>query len=706
MTDELLDLGGTWLAHPAEGDLHQRFVDPDFADAGWAKVAVPGHWRSCPELSDEDGPILYRHRFSAPPGGEGRRRFLVYEGVFYDADHWLDGAYLGATEGYFAPHSFEVTDALASGGDHVVAVELACAPQRDRTSKRLITGVFSHWDCLDSRWNPGGIWRPVRVVETGPVRLASMSAVCVEATEERGRLRLRLSLDAQVGKAPHEVTLVARLSGPGVALDARREHTAAAGPNELEWTLEVDRPPLWWPRRLGKQPLCTLDLAVEVGGVESDRRMVTTAFREVRLDRWVLHVNGERMFVMGSNHAPTRMELGEATSDEIARDVDLALAANLDMLRVHAHVARPELYEAADRAGLLLWQDFPLQWGYARGIRKQAVRQAGEMVRLLGHHPSIALWCAHNEPFAVDLDPGAPLSPTAVGKAAVTMVAPTWNKNLLDRGVRRALQRADGSRPVNPHSGVFPGASSPGTDTHFYFGWYHGHMADMPALLRAWPRAARFVSEFGAQAVPPAADFVDPDRWPDLDWERLAERHACQKGFFDRHVPPGDFRSFEAWREATQAYQAALVQLQVEDLRRLKYRPTGGFLQFCFADALPAVTWSVLDHARNEKAGYGALRDACRPVLPMVDPRNGDVHVVSERRERLERAVVEVVTASGGVRRWAGDVEADAVTWIGRLDEVPSSGTLRAVLSHPDVGEVVNEYGDELLRRVAERTSD
>ena len=41
----------------------------------------------------------------------------------------------------------------------------------DRTAKRNITGVFEHWDCLDPDWNPGGIWRPVRVDETGPVRI-------------------------------------------------------------------------------------------------------------------------------------------------------------------------------------------------------------------------------------------------------------------------------------------------------------------------------------------------------------------------------------------------------------------------------------------------------------------------------------------------------------------------------------------------------
>ena len=40
----------------------------------------------------------------------------MLDGVFYTSDVWLDGTYLGDTEGYFFPHAFEVTDALAAAG--------------------------------------------------------------------------------------------------------------------------------------------------------------------------------------------------------------------------------------------------------------------------------------------------------------------------------------------------------------------------------------------------------------------------------------------------------------------------------------------------------------------------------------------------------------------------------------------------------------
>ena len=76
------------------------------------------------------------------------------------------------------------------------------------------------------------------------------------------------------------------------------------------------------------------------------------------------------------------------------------MTAGLDALRVQAHIATDDLYTAADELGVVLLQDFPLQWGYGRHIRREAVRQAREAVAALGHHPSIIQWCAHDEPVA------------------------------------------------------------------------------------------------------------------------------------------------------------------------------------------------------------------------------------------------------------------------------------------------------------------
>ena len=275
------------------------------------------------------------------------------------------------------------------------------------------------------------------------------------------------------------------------------------------------------------------------------------------------------------------------------------------------------------------------------------------------------------------------------------LLLPSWNKDVLDRSVARAL-RSDPTRPVVAHSGVPPGPLREGTDTHLYFGWYLGAMADMAGVLRRWPRLARFVSEFGAQAVPDSAAFMEPRRWPDLDWDRLAARHNLQKQHFDRLVPPDEYAAFDDWRAATQAYQAALIQLQVEDLRRLRFRPTGGFLQFCFADGHPGVTWSVLDDQRLPKTGLAALTAACRSVLPMVDPRTGHVHVANELRTSFADAEIEV-RIGDRVWRFGGDLAADSLAYVGRIETPAGATGIDVVVRQDKLGELANRYGAVLL---------
>src|SRR3954463_10663751 len=121
----LIDLDGTWRAHEGTGDLAKAFAEPTFADGTWAPIEVPGHWRSTPEFGECDGPVLYRRTFGSAGVARGDRRFLELDGCFYYGDVWLDGDYLGATEGYFHPHAFDVTNHLAERDEHVLAIEVA-----------------------------------------------------------------------------------------------------------------------------------------------------------------------------------------------------------------------------------------------------------------------------------------------------------------------------------------------------------------------------------------------------------------------------------------------------------------------------------------------------------------------------------------------------------------------------------------------------
>ncbi|HEY3485665.1 MAG TPA: hypothetical protein VGK49_09785, partial [Ilumatobacteraceae bacterium] len=326
-------------------------------------------------------------------------------------------------------------------------------------------------------------------------------------------------------------------------------------------------------------------------------------------------------------------------------------------------------------------------WGYARSVRRQAVAQARAAVDQLGHHPSIVLWTAHNDPAAVAVGVEGDTPRSRLRYIAAHQL-PSWNKSVLDRWVKRSFEKADPTRPTVPHSGVLPHLPQlDGTDSHFYFGWYHGEVRDLDELAAKVPRVMRFVSEFGAQAVPESADFVDTTNWPDLDWDVLTERHGLQKWVFDDRVPPESFATFDEWRKATQVYQAELLRHHIETLRRLKYRPTGGFCLFALNDAAPMVSWSLLDHERVPKLAWDVVVRACAPLLVVADrppdfvaPGDRvalDVHVVNDLRQSISPAVVEVVASwPGGEERWwfGGDVPADDCVKVGRIDlEVPDT---------------------------------
>ena len=128
-------------------------------------------------------------------------------------------------------------------------------------------------------------------------------------------------------------------------------------------------------------------------------------------------------------------------------------------------------------------------------------------------------------------------------------------------------------------------------------------------------------------------------------------------------------------------------EISTDDVSRSPVQaPTGGFVQFQFADSAPRVSWSVLDHERRPKLGLGALALACAPVIVVADRlpaavRPGDafaldVHVVSDlRRPLADLTCSATLSWPGGAHRWrfAGSVPPDACARIGTLQiELPT----------------------------------
>ncbi|MGI9602850.1 MAG: glycoside hydrolase family 2 protein [Acidimicrobiales bacterium] len=680
-----VELSGTWLAHLADDHLRRDVPDAGLDESDWHEVSVPDHWRNWPAFADNDAPIFLRHHFDLDDVEDGQRTFLRFDGVAYQGDVWLDGDYLGATEGYFFPHAFEITDLAEARSDHVLTVEVSCPPVGDPSARRTLMGALQHSPFVSRSWNPGGIWRPVHIDRTGPVRIRFFRMICSETTtdERRGTLALRA-----VVHTDESTDVVFRTTVAGLV----DEHPVplAAGENRVEWSVPVDDIDLWWPHSLGEQPLYDAEVTVMLGdGSVSDQRRRRVGFRSIQFRNWISSINGERLFLKGACLGPTVDALGTADHDQVVGDVRAAREAGLDLLRIHSHVARPELYDTADELGILLWQDMPMSGQFARSVGDQATRQAREMVDLLGHHASVMLWCAHDEP---DPMPTAhEYRPTA---GIFRRQRPTWNRTVLDRRVKQVLTKFDESRPVIAHAGVLPHLPQlDGSSSHLWFGWQTARAAEAAGFLARMPRLARFISAFGAQAVPDTTDFIDHHAWPDLDWGALEHEHGLEVEAACRHCPPEDFETFADWQAATQRHQAAVVKTSIEILRRLKYRPTGGFALFHLADAHPAVSHAVLDHQRRAKPAFRTLVDACRPVIVVADPMPAhatpgdpitlDIHAINDLRQTIPAARIKAVVDVDGDQRtwvWEGELPADEVVRVGQVEWPTPSTDAEVVL--------------------------
>ncbi|HEY0736954.1 MAG TPA: hypothetical protein VGD69_18695, partial [Herpetosiphonaceae bacterium] len=149
-----------WHVRPVER-FNQGFYQ--LSGASWIEQQLPAHWQQIQALRFYTGKVVYRHHFDAPPNAGRRRYWLRAEGIFYWSQIYLNGRDFGRHEGYFVPQEHEVTQALAER--NTLIVEVDCPEERRKSGKRMLTGVFSHWDALDPMTNPGGIWLPVVLEE-------------------------------------------------------------------------------------------------------------------------------------------------------------------------------------------------------------------------------------------------------------------------------------------------------------------------------------------------------------------------------------------------------------------------------------------------------------------------------------------------------------------------------------------------------------
>jgi len=678
-------LSGRWYARPVDQELRRTGAAPELDHSSWPTVIVPGHWARNRALAAEAGPILFRRGFTNDDLGAvtddldgGTRLWLCFDGVLAGAEVWMDGGYLGDTVGYFAPHRFDITDHVRARSEHMVAVDVSCPPgggrQAEERTNISLTGSLQTGS-LAPPGNPGGIWRPVHIDATGPVAIRHARLLCTGADESRATLLIRLVVDSIVHD---EITVTATVTREGVDVaTTRSDHQLAAGENRLEWEVIVERPELWWPRSLGDQPLYDVDVAVDHDGVRTDGRQWRTGLRTVSMNNFIWRINGKRMFVKGIAYGPPGPRMNEVPAERLRADVALVAETGLDMMRVHAHVTRREIYEAADETGILIWQDLPLIGGYSSKIRRATKTIVREIVDDVGAHPSVMGWGGHVLPNgdAVELPTtDRQERPRAILRRFAKHITPSWNRVVLDSIIGRELTDADPTRPIISRSGSLPSPTDPGgSDAFLWFGWRAGLASDFADAVASWPRLGAFPGGIGSQSVSVHPWGDDEPRWVS------AERRS-----FDHYLPRREHADGESWAVATRRYQADLLECHIDTLRRLKYSPTGGFCLFTVVDVEPGGGFGIVDIDRRPKLAWFRVKAACAPLIALLDwlpsmitPGQSvatAVHAISDLPHGLADATVvarladsrgetvEAGSGSGpGVRAWRSGLDADSV---------------------------------------------
>ena len=636
-----------WKLKPFAGEPDPAWLDFGFDDSSWISQKLPAQWQMLPQFEEKyGGRMMYRREFDFNKQ-PGKTYWLRFNGVFYQGRVWLNGQELGSHTGYFAPFEFEVTELLQA--KNLLAVEVSSPTEQGEQDHLYVTGVFGHWDVINSHRNAGGIWREVEIIATGAARLQNfwLGTQALEGNPRenfQAKVVLAGELWVNAGAAAPDTLAVdlepENFSGPGYHFT----FAVKAQPGRQDWRKELvlEKPSLWWTWDRGRPDLYRVRVrAIRRGEVEDQAEFVTgirTIAKRCQPGQtheghcWQMVLNGEPIYIRGNNYAPADAYLARATPELYAGDVALMRQSYYNMIRVHAHVDRPELYDLCDRAGIMIWQDFPLQGGYRPEIEAEAVAQARDMVRLLGSHPSVALWSCQNEPSGPD------------GKR---------NLKTLDPALKRALEHEDPTRPVNLASGV-----PIKTDGHIYFGWDMGQPDDFgrylyAPLFRPW---MAFITEFGFQAFPiyeNSIRFMNPDI-RQMDWPELADYHMLQKWRMDKRVPVVEGMDLRSYITATQDYQARVQKYYIDWIRSSKYEVNWGVLTYLLNDSNPAVTWAVVDYWRAPKPAYSAIQQSFQPVYALARWRFAPYPV--HRKIRLPIYVVNDLRES-----YTGDLEIEVL---------------------------------------------
>lgn len=667
--------GGGWLLQrasqvQAEGT---EIASPAYKPEGWVTATVPGtvltSYKNVGALADPnyaDNQLMisesffnsdfwYRNEFRVPPSFKRDRVFLNFDGINWKANVYLNGRQAGRIEGAFIRGKFDVTDYVKEG-TNILAVEIiknahiGAIKEKNKQSTDFNGGILGAdnptfhatigWDWIPTvRGRNIGIWNDVFLTTTGKVTVQDPYVQTRLALPDTTQARLT----AEVVVKNHDGREVSGILSGRIG-DIRIEQPVqlAAG-EERTVTFDADRfpglqwknPRLWWPNGYGTPYLYDANFTFKVGDEVSDSHDFKVGIRQMTFseDGGVLnlYVNGRRFIGRGGNWG-----FSESNLNYRDREYETAVAYHADM---HFTMLRnwvgmtgdEELYDACDKYGILIWQDFWLA-NPADGPDPDCpdlfIANAEDYVKRIRSHASVGLYCGRNEGFP----------PEVIDKALRRIVKEEHP------GIHYISSSADGV--VSGHG---PYRMLPARD---YFTLETGN--DKFHSERGMPNVLTYESFL--RTYSPEGIWPQSDQWGMHDYTLEGAQGAAS---FNEIIAAG-YGQPESAKEF-----ADLAQWVNYDGHRSLFESRSknrmGLLMWMSHPCWPSMVWQTYDYFFEPTAAYFAIKKASEPLHIQWNPADGDVEVVNYHAGRHPALKARAqVMGMDAVTVWEKEVTVDS----------------------------------------------
>ncbi|MET9496046.1 sugar-binding domain-containing protein [Streptomyces sp. NPDC006552] len=399
----LVDLGAGADPAGAYADAEQ----PGFDDTHWRTVAVPHDWSIEQTPTTEHhttsgtgflpgGLGWYRKTFTVPRHYAGKRISVEFDGVYMDANVYVNGTLVGNHPYGYTGFAYDITGLVHTDG---------------RTADVLAVEVRNQLP--SSRWYSGsGIYRRARLVVTEPVHVARWGTFVttpdLAATLDNGyaTVDVRTAVVGEPGTA-RDVTVVSTVRDPKGRRVARAESLlkgVAGGPATAHHQLTLRSPQLWSIETPEHRYTLVTDLRVDGRTVDTYRTRF--GIRHAVFDpENGLSLNGTHLKIKGVDLHHDLGALGAAVHpDAVRRQLRIMKDMGVNALRTSHNPPAPEVVEACEELGVIMlveafdcWRTGKNTYDYGRFFDAHSDADIAEMVRAARNSPAVLMWSIGNE---------------------------------------------------------------------------------------------------------------------------------------------------------------------------------------------------------------------------------------------------------------------------------------------------------------------